>query len=163
MAFEFEYKQSRLSCKEMRTVKTFANFTVFFYELGLYIGQGELSDWLSSDLQDTRCETLTDEEICVLVSKSEIEGEDDCQNEEEEMVCSVSHSQAGSMFDKCLTWLEHQQEASAHNTSVLGKMCTLASEKRVTSLEQSRKTDFFSNAAITVLYCLCAHGNCTIP
>ena len=118
-------------------------FHCLFHELGLNIGQEELSDWLSSDLQDTGCETLTDEEICAVASKPEVEGEDDCQDEEEELVCSVTHSQAASMFDKCLTWLEHQPEASAYNTSVLRELRTLASEKRVNSLKQSRITDFF--------------------
>ncbi len=55
----------------------------------------------------------------------------------------VSHSQAASMFDKCMAWLEHQPEASAYNTSVLRELRTLASEKRLNSLKQYNITDFF--------------------
>ena len=117
-------------------------FHCLFQELGLNIEQEELSEWLSSDLQDTGCETLTDEQICDLVSKPGVDPEGD-SDEEEQPVCPVSHSQAASMFDKCLTWLEYQQEASAYNTSVLRELRTLASEKRVNSLKQSSITDFF--------------------
>lgn len=118
-------------------------FQCLFQELGLNIDLGEISDWLSSDLRDTGCETLTDEEICDMVSKPEVEDEDDSEDKEEQLVCPVSHSQAASMFDKCMAWLEHQPEASAYNTSVLRELRTLASEKRLNSLKQYNITDFF--------------------
>jgi hypothetical protein len=61
-----------------------------FQELGLIIEERELSDWLSSDLQDTGCETLTDEEICDMVSKPKVDVDD--RQDEEQPVCPVSSS-----------------------------------------------------------------------
>ena len=65
-------------------------FQCLFQELGLNIEQGELSDWLSSDLQDTGCETLTDKEICDMVSKPKVDVDD--RQDEEQPVCPVSSS-----------------------------------------------------------------------
>lgn len=104
------------------------------------IDTNKLSEWLSSDWNDTGCETLTDMEICDLVTGPQIDSEDDS---DQEQPCPVSHSEAAEMLEQCLTWLEHQQEASVYNTSVLRELHSLASEKRFNSMKQTSITDFF--------------------
>ena len=43
--------------------------------------------------------------------------------------CPVSHAEAMQMFDRCLTWLRFQSEASISNTSTLVRFRELAAEK----------------------------------
>ncbi len=58
------------------------------------------------------------------------ESEDEDQSEEmEEIKCSVSNSNAASLFEQCLTWLEHQEEANAYNTTFLRQLHSLEAMK----------------------------------
>ena len=95
-------------------------------------------------------EVLTDTEICDLVSSPQIDSEDD--SDQEEQPCPVSHSKAAEMLEQCLTWLEHQQEASVYNTSVLRELHSLASEKRFRSMKQTSITNFFCGFHFHVYY-----------
>ena len=64
--------------------------------------------------------------------------EDDGDNEEEPdvVVCPVTHAQAMDMFEKCMTWLQYQPEASAYNTSLLISLNDMAAKKHLSSLKQ---------------------------
>ena len=125
-------------------------FQCLFQELGLNIDPNELSEWLSSDWNDTGYETLTDTEICDLATGPQIDSEDDSDQEEQQ--CPVSHSEAAKMLEKCLTWLEHQEEASVYSTSVLRELHSLASENRFNSMKQTSITAFFSFSIFEFVY-----------
>ena len=64
--------------------------------------------------------------------------EDDGDNEEEPDVvaCPITHAQAMDMFEKCITWLQYQPEASAYNTSVLISLKYMAAKKHLSTLKQ---------------------------
>ena len=79
-------------------------------------------------------------DICDLVTRPQIDGEDD--SDPEEQPCPISHSKAAEMLEQCMTWLEHQQEATVYNTSVLRELHSLASEKRLNKMKQTSITDF---------------------
>ena len=117
-----------------------AEFRSLFRELGLNVEPKELCEWLSTDCNDTGCEVLTDAEICDLVSAPDIDSEVD--HDQEEQPCPISHSKAAEMFEQCLTWIEHQPEASVYNTSLLRELHSLASQKRVNSMKQTSIPDF---------------------
>ena len=88
----------------------------------------------------------TDSEICDLVMNTNNDDSDDEveeEREEKDDACPVSNSQAAYCFEQCLTWLEHQSEATAYNTTVLRELQYLASKKRVKSLKQTKVTSYF--------------------
>ena len=70
------------------------------------------------------------------IDDSEAEGEEDTTC----ITCPVSNGEAMKMFEKHLTWLQHQPEASPYNTSVLPSLKELAAKKRFSQLKQTRIT-----------------------
>ena len=46
------------------------------------------------------------------------------------------------MFENCITWLQHQPEASAYSTSVLIQLKDMAAKKRLSSLKQTSITSY---------------------
>lgn len=123
-------------------------FRNLFNELGFDVDTDEIAEWLVSDANDSGAQTLTDSEICEFVSKStrSPEPQMDCEEEDDDSElpkCPVSHSAAARMFEQCLMWLEHQQEASPYNTSVLRELHALSASKRVNSMQQAKLSDYF--------------------
>lgn len=80
-------------------------FQSLFREFGFDVQTDEISEWISSDRNESGCEALTDAEICDLVSAPEVDREDG--SDEAEQPGPVSHSKGAEMFEQCLTWLEH--------------------------------------------------------
>ena len=60
--------------------------------------------------------------------------------------CSFSRAEAMQMFDRCLTWLRIQPEATVSNTSTLVRLSELADEKRESSRKQSKIDSYFSRS-----------------
>jgi hypothetical protein len=120
------------------------DFQVLFQELGVEMERGDIVSWLDSDVHYSGVQTYTDNEICELVSRSndEIKSEDEEDSEEDES-CLVTNSDAARMFERCLTWLEHQPEATVYNTSVLRELHILAAKKRMQSLTQTKLDKYF--------------------
>ena len=124
-------------------------FQSMYEELGFDVDTNDIIEWLDSDRNDSGVQTFTDAEICEIVSQSEeVEEvqEDDSEDEEDTVQCPVSNSDAARMFEQCLSWLEHQPEASVYNTSVLRQLHTLAANKRLNSVKQTKLSK----------YCACA-------
>ena len=104
--------------------------------------------------------TLHDAEICEIVSQSSEPPEDEAYDEEEdekEEECQISNSDAARMFERGLSWLEHQPEATVYNTSVLRELHALAAKKRMESIKQTKLSNLaraviFMLSILTVLY-----------
>ena len=60
------------------------------------------------------------------------------------IVIVISHRDAGDMLNKCLTWLQHQTEATPCNTSVLLSLKDIAAKKRYSSMKQKTITSFLN-------------------
>ena len=58
--------------------------------------------------------------------------------------CPVSNVDAMDMFDKCLTWLRWQPEASLSNTAILVQMREMAASKREAARVQPTIDSFFN-------------------
>ena len=52
------------------------------------------------------------------------------------------------MFDRCLTWLHIQLEATVSNTSTLVRIHEFAAEKRKSSRKQSKIDSYFSRSSV---------------
>ena len=115
----------------------------------------EVSEWLQCDMADPGVQLLSDDEICEMVmtdsreeeeegEEDEEEGEEDEETIEDTYSCPVSHSEAATMLEKCLIWLEHQAEASVYKTTMLRKLRQIAVRKRVQSLWQTTVTSYYS-------------------
>lgn len=122
-------------------------FQSMFEELGFEMDKGVISEWLESESSISGVQIYTDEDLCDMVTmEATAEGEEaDSEEEEEEesTKCPVSNSNAAHYFEQCLIWLEHQPEASVYNTSVLRELRSLAANKRIDSLEQSKISKYF--------------------
>ena len=96
----------------------------------------EIHEWLEADGNDRGYRHYTDDEIV-----SEVIPEDttprDCDDDSdvslEQMV--ISHDEAMDMFDKCLKWLQQQDEANVYNTNVLYELQEMAAKKRFSELQ----------------------------
>ena len=55
---------------------------------------------------------------------------------------AVEQNASLDMFEKCITWLQYQPEASAYNTSVLISLKDMAAKKRLSSLKQTSITPY---------------------
>ena len=121
-------------------------FQSMFQELGYVLTPQEVAKWLDSDANDPGIQLYTDSEICDLVmnTNSDESDDEDEESEEKEDACPVSNSKAAYCFEQCLTWLEHQPEATAYNTTVLRELQSLASNKRVESVKQTKVTSYFN-------------------
>ena len=126
---------------------TAAEFIDVFQSMGHALSEDEVTEWLNNDQNDPGYEHLHDDEIVsrVLGGDDTVDiCEDDGDNEEEPDVvaCPVTHAQAMDMFEKCITWLQYQPEASAYNTSVLISLKDMAAKKRLSSLKQTSITSY---------------------
>ena len=113
------------------------SFQTMFKELGSDMDEDQIFKWLEYDSNDCGVQTLTDAEICELVSsEAPSQDPDECEEEDDtkEIQCTVFNSKAARMFEECLASLEHQSEASAY-MSVLRQLhaYALAASKRMDS------------------------------
>ena len=130
---------------------TVEEFHSFFKVLGQEIDENEVGEWLQTDSGDRGYEHLSDAEIIVGVSSeltqdvSDDEGDSAIEPFGDSSCASVSisHGEAVKMFDSCITWLQLQEEASPHNPSVLRDLREIAANKRLSSLNQTKLTDYF--------------------
>ena len=118
-----------------------AGFVSDFETLGFELAQSEVQEWLNVDANDQGYQHLDDQGIVSHVLNSQeqaVSPETDSETEDLEALpaCSVKHKEAMEMFDKCLSWLQHQPEASSYNTSVLLSLRELAAKKRAISFKQ---------------------------
>lgn len=119
------------------------SFQAMFHALGAEVESSEIADWLDSDKHDSG---IQEDEICDIVSQhTTAESEEDEANEEEEEPCPVSHGEAARMLEWCLTWLEHQPEATVYNTTVLRELQTMATKKKINSLKQTKLDHYFQS------------------
>ena len=103
---------------------------------GFPVETDEIVDWLRSDFSQSGVPVYTDEEICTFVSKPDESDDDDDDgdydgdnNDLTTDTCPIYHGAEARMFELCLTWLEHQPEASVHNTTILRELHVLAAKK----------------------------------
>lgn len=113
-------------------------------ELGPDISASDLDEWFADD--GPGYEHLNDQNIVEYVSVPE-DGAAEIVSDEEEMPvkedCPVSHKAALEAFDKCLTWLRHQNESTRSSTALLLSLRELAAEKRADSAKQTSIRSFF--------------------
>jgi len=126
-------------------------FQPFFQALGQEVDEGEISEWLQSDNGDRGYEHLSDTEIITEVTSEHIhdnsDDEIDDPTEEEGPIPtpnSITHTEAVTMFDSCINWLQSQSEANPHNLSVLRSLREIAEKKRLSTLRQRVLTDFYT-------------------
>ena len=112
------------------------------------VNEQDVSSWLNNNELHPGFQLMTDKEICsAATSTSQVDPESDDLDDDgyasDTAPCSVSHSSAAHMFDKCLEWLEHQPEATVHNVTVVKELRALASRKCLEVLRQPSITSFF--------------------
>ena len=124
-----------------------SDFQSIFEGLGYDLHLDDVSTWLESDWDMSGNQIFTDSEICELASHEssppEAEDEDEEEMDSEEIKCLVSHSRAAFMFEQCLSWLEHQPEATIYNTALLRELHSLAAVKREDCFKQTNITKYF--------------------
>ena len=103
-----------------------------FQALGKNLDENEISEWLDADSTDRSYSHLTDDEIIAEVT-GQSNTESIASDDEDDPVIihqvsssasTISQGEALHMFDNCICWLQHQDEASVHNLSVLHDLRT---------------------------------------
>ena len=79
---------------------------------------------------------------------SDDESEPDCATS-----CPKAYKVAMEMFGKCLTWLQHQSEASSHKTGVLLSLKEKADKKRLSLLKQTTMPSFLKKKIFCFVMC----------
>ena len=79
---------------------------------------------------------MTDEEIVNFVQENG--GSENEEDEEENVPCTVSHSEAEAAFSTCRTWLEQQAEATPMNLVLLQELHSLACTKSSSHLNKKK-------------------------
>lgn len=113
-----------------------------FHRLGVDLNETETTEWLESDKHDQGCEHLTDEDIVASV----LQHNEQPLNEEqpaEEVAERVSHAEAEYMFDRCILWIQDQEEASMYSIRTLQELSDLAARKKANMLKQKKVSDYF--------------------
>lgn len=106
----------------------------------------EVNKWLKMDKHDGGFEILNDHELIqnVVTTDDHIsEDEDDAAFEASSQI--ISHSEAETMFSKCIEWFEQQEEADATQLLLLRTIRNTAAKKARGALRQKKMTDFFKS------------------
>ena len=116
-----------------------------FEELNIIVSGDDIDSWFAADGPGNK---HLDENGIVELINSEDAGYNDEEEDNSEAdiapPCTVSKAEAMSMFDKCLTWLRHQPQATVANNSTLAFLRELAAERREASQRQSDIRSLFS-------------------
>ena len=97
------------------------------------------------DSKDQGYQIQDDDEIVRTVTEQNVE-EETCDtefSEDEIHVSCPSHAEVQDMLTKCLPWVERQPETTPTHLFMYRNLLELASEKRRSSLCQSKITSYF--------------------
>ncbi|XP_062523895.1 jerky protein homolog-like [Corticium candelabrum] len=128
-----------------------SNLTPLFSALGYEMTSTEIEEWLMVDNLDPGYTHLDDDEIVTEVlahgrDEETAADEDQMQSSDHDASTNqsgISHGSAFQMLSDCLTWFREQTEATQYSLSVLRSLRDLAAKKRLSTLEQTRVTDYF--------------------
>ena len=128
-----------------------AGFLTDFQQMGQDLTEQDVQDWLGADHDDLGYEHLDDDGIVNLVagsSNDELDSDDESDDgdtiEISAIESAISHKDAMVMFDKCLTWLQCQPEATPYNVSALLSLREIAANKRFAAMKQRSLTSYFT-------------------
>ena len=123
-------------------------FVEQFAALNIELTTSDINGWFQAD--GPGYEHMDEQGIVDLVSAAEDEKRDEEEDTDkntghstQKEKCPVSHAEAMRMFDRCLTWLRFQSEASVSNTSTLVRLRKLAAEKRQSACKLIKIDPFF--------------------
>ena len=103
--------------------------------LDKYLTDQDVQNWAQADSNDPGHQLYTDNEIISQVLGSEPSSEEET-DEQEEVLKLPSSAQVADMVDQCLTWYEHQPEATATSLMILKGVKDLAVKKRCPKFRQ---------------------------
>lgn len=120
-------------------------FQTLFEQLGQTVNEDEVSEWISSDLNDQGYIHLSEDEIIASIvhQEEQHEEESDDEDSQQEQGAKISHSTAVKMFDQCLLWLQQQEEASLYDVGAIRELRDFAARKRINSFKQKKLSDYF--------------------
>ena len=115
-------------------------------ELGFELLDTEIEEWLGTDNSDSGYAHLNDDEIISDIVERPVQEEaQECNDNSDSVIQTISHSFAVKMFDGCMQWMLEQGESNAHNMAVLKELRDLAAKKRISSIKQKKITEYSSS------------------
>ena len=116
-----------------------------FQELGFELHDTEIEEWLGTDNSDSGYAHLNDDEIISDIVESPVQEEaQECNDNSDSVIQTISHSSAIKMFDGRMQWMLEQGESNAHNMAVLKELRDLAAKKRISTIKQKKITEYSS-------------------
>lgn len=95
----------------------------------------EIADWLNVDQCDPGYQLLSEDEIVAEFSQP-IPNENLSSDDEAEEDTTINHTQAASMFDKLLTYLERQDDTSPAELLLTKRLRDRSAKKRTSAVKQ---------------------------
>ena len=107
------------------------------------LSEDEVSEWISSDLNDQGYVHLSEDEIIASIvhQEEQHQEESDDEDSQQDQGAKISHSTAVKMFDQCLLWLQQQEEASLYDVGAIRELRDFAARKR--TFKQKKLSDYF--------------------
>ena len=126
-------------------------FQTLFEQLGQTLSEDEVSEWISSDLNDQGYVHLSEDEIIASIVHQEEQHEEESDNEDsqQDQGAKISHSMAVKMFDQ---WLQQQEEASLYDVGAIREMRDFAARKRINSFKQKKLPNQITHKAFMQLH-----------
>lgn len=103
----------------------------------------EIADWLNVDQCDPGYQLLSEDEIVEEFSQP-TPNENLSSDDEAEEDATINHTQAASMFDQLLTYLERQDDTSPAELLLTKRLRDRSAKKRTSAVKQKNIKDFFS-------------------
>ena len=111
--------------------------------VGHDLSKDDVNKWTQSDANDGGYGRLNDTEIVESVV-DEVDDDSGSEDDDESQHDKISDGVAVCMFDKCLQWLQEQDEASSYNIRTLQELREMAARKRLSAIKQKKISDYFS-------------------
>ena len=106
---------------------------------GFELHDTEIEEWLGTDNSDSGYAHLNDDEIISDVVERPVQEEaQECNDNSDSVIQTISHSSVIIMFDGCMQWMLEQGESNAHNMAVLKELRDLAAKKRISTIKQKK-------------------------
>ena len=121
------------------------DFVEQFAELNISIGREEIQQWMKSG--GPGYEHLNDEGIIEIVLGNDeglVDDDGDQVEDSDHSICPISNAEAMEIWERGLTWLRFQTEATPSKVATVIQLRELAAEKRESRRKQTSILSFFT-------------------
>ena len=123
--------------------------------MGQRLSEDEVSEWISSDLNDQGYVHLSEDEIIASIvhQEEQHEEESDDEDSQQDQGAKISYSTAVKMFDQCLLWLQQLEEASLYDVGVIREFRYFAAREKDKFIQTEKTFRLFQTKSLIKPLC----------